>query len=45
MEVIRCFKRYLARHLYRPIHDTLTGPVPTPDRLTGTYSSVGVDGG
>jgi hypothetical protein len=25
MEIIRCLKGYLARHLYRLIYDTLTG--------------------
>lgn len=25
MEIIRCLKRYLARHLYRLIYDTLAG--------------------
>jgi hypothetical protein len=25
MEIIRCLKRYLARHLYRLVYDTLAG--------------------
>ena len=28
MEIIRCLKRYVARQLYRLIHDTLTGQRP-----------------
>jgi transposase len=28
MEIIRCLKRYLARHLYRLVHDTLAGQHP-----------------
>jgi transposase len=29
MEIIRCLKRYVARQLYRLIHDTLSGQHPS----------------